>query len=154
MNRTILFALTLLLATPASAEPWSAQGQDYIPGNLDSAETQLGNLTGALIGEATLPYTVPQGKTLILKCWGIEMYGSASGNVVIFPYFGWGTTPEYRMDNGGLSVTATAGSGTNFKCGMNLHVRSGETVQFRLLRSGTAPNRVYGWAASGELVDE
>ena len=60
------------------SEPWIAYGQQRGPSNaaVDNPPTN----SNGVIGEVSLPYTVPVGKKLILTSWGIEAYESIAGS--------------------------------------------------------------------------
>src|SRR5262245_32181198 len=71
---TIAIALFLLPVAPGQARtPWVAYGQSEVIFNVP-LDNPAPNAAGA-IGEVTaFPYTVPAGKVLYLKGWGIEAY--------------------------------------------------------------------------------
>lgn len=124
--------------------PWVVYGQTAIPayGALDNPAP---NLNG-LLGEVTLPYTVPAGKILVLTGWGFEGLPTAFG--VCIPWIGSGPITNAKcLPSVGPALASYYITGTNFQ------VPAGKIVNVRLLNGTSGNNFVCAWMMQGYLMD-
>ena len=120
--------------------PWTAYGQTNVQQNT-SVNNPTANLAG-VAGEVSLPYTVPDGTTLILTSWGVE---GAFGLTAIFPWLG-----SAPATNGKALPTALANGWTNSVDGCWV-LSSGTIVNAYLTYLGTSTSAVQGWWLQGVL---
>jgi hypothetical protein len=147
MNKLLatLSALLLLIA-PSQVEAerieWIAYGQ-----TLAQAQTGIDNPPAhhnGIIGEADLPYVVPEGYELHLTAWGVEAYDS-SGTIVFAPWIG-----QTRAINKFLHSCA-ASTGSEECAGMLPILPAGTKLNGRLI-NGENITAVYSWYMRGYLV--
>lgn len=138
----VVALLIALLASPASAAQWVVYGQTSVT-NGASVSNPTPNTNG-LNGEvASLPYTVPGGKTLTVTVYGIESYNSA-GDCSIIPWIGGGA-----FANATALPPASATHGTRQTI-TRLVIPAGGVFNI-LLTNGESSTQVFGWFASGTL---
>lgn len=144
--------LLLLLSVPSIAsaqasEPWIAYAQTapVCQGGINNPVT---NLNG-LIGEVTLPYTVPDGKELVIEAYGLEAYGNVPGGLVLAPYIG--ATPP--TTNAVFLHSVFSDNATNEAIGVEFHLPAGKVFNVRLM-SNECPAQVVGWYVKGHLVSQ
>jgi len=151
MKKLILVLFFVLTPMVVHAEPWVVSGQTDMPapGGIDDP---LPANSGALGAVTQLPYTVPAGKVLCVKAYGVEGY-DAPGIMVIFLWTGapYEVSSQWRIEHGLPSVGASNGS--NEFVGLNFCFPAGTLIHVRLL-NGTQQIGVYGWYVTGELIDE
>lgn len=134
-------AATPTVENPMSAA-WTAYGQTVVPPGV-SLDNPTTNLAG-VIGEVTLPYTVPFGQILTLTNWGIE--GRRSDFAAIFPWVGATLT-----SNGQTLPTVTAFTATNQLLG-TWALPANTLVNVRLVAGNQmVPGTVLGWWVQGSL---
>ncbi|WNV09945.1 hypothetical protein [Tardiphaga sp. 709] len=142
------------------SDPWIAYGQTGIV----SGGVKLNpptNMSNGLLGEVSLPYTVPVGKVLVLKKIEFEpLWGMA-----LIPYFGDSTsttemTPPTLAGNtyssGSSPSTAPAANMRSASFDCEYHVPAGLKVNVRIAAGynpGPGEAWLYGWAMTGELRD-
>lgn len=125
--------------------PWICYGQQAGPSNsaIDNPTTN----SNGIIGEVSLPYTVPAGKKLIVTGWGIEAYESVAGSFVLVPWIGTGSPTNNMCLHSVLSSTQS-----NYSTGFEYHIPAGKVFNARIMCS-EANNPVAGWWISGRLED-
>lgn len=124
--------------------PWLVYGQTVLPAN--NTDNPTPNVNG-LIGEvASLPYTVPAGKVLVIERLTLESYQDTA-ILAMFLYFG-SVTP---VTNAMCSATLGANGGTS-QMTVGWHIPAGTVVNLRL--QNVQPNHLgwtYGWSIEGRL---
>ncbi len=127
-------------------QPWICYGQQSGPSNA-AIDNPSCNQNG-VIGEATLPYIVPDGKVLILSGWGIEAYESIAGSFVLVPWIGEGPPTNQKCLHSVL-----ASSQSNSSTGFEYHLPAGTRLNARIMCSESG-NPTAGWWMFGSLVDQ
>jgi hypothetical protein len=123
--------------------PWIVYGQQAGPSNA-SIDNPVCNQNG-IIGEATLPYTVPEGKRLVVTGWGIEAYGNIAGDFVLVPWIG-----EAPATNAKCLHSVLASNASNASTGFEYHIPAGKVFNVRIMCS-EANDPVAGWWVNGRL---
>ena len=123
--------------------PWICYGQRAGPSNA-AIDNPTANSNG-VIGEVTLPYTVPVGFVLVLKGWGIEAYESIAGSFVLVPWIG-----DAPATNAKCLHSVLASTQSNSASGFEYHIPAGTKLNARIMCS-EAGNPVAGWWMSGCL---
>lgn len=137
--------LTLLLVLQLSS-PWTVYGQT-MPICQGGIYNPAPNVNG-LIGEVTaLPYTVPEGKTLVVTGYGLEAYGNVSGGLVLVPFIG----PVPPSPNAFLH-SVFSDNASNETLGVEFHIPAGKVFNL-LLMSNECPAQLVGWYVKGRLID-
>ena len=142
-------AAAVLLAPAAVAAqdaPWIVYGQTapICQGGIANPKP---NVNG-LIGEVTaLPYTVPAGRTLVVRAYGLEAYGNVPGGLVLVPYLG--ATPP--SGNNAFLHSVFSDNASNETLGVEYHIPAGKIFNL-LLMSNECPAQVVGWYVTGRLV--
>ncbi|MGM4987430.1 hypothetical protein [Tardiphaga sp. 841_E9_N1_2] len=143
------------------SDPWIAYAQTKLAAN--SVKLNPDTHSTGLVGEVTLPYTVPAGKVLRLKRLGIEpLWGAA-----MIPYIGDSTSTTEAVptticlktySSGGTRSTTLSVENLlpsiNWDC--DYFIPAGKKLNLRLAAGanpGPGDAWIYGWAMSGELLD-
>lgn len=127
-----------------TTEPWICYGQQAGPSNA-AIDNPPANLNG-ILGEVTLPYTVPAGQTLVLNGWGIEAYETIAGSFVLVPWIG-----DLPATNAKCLHSVLASADSNSTTGFEYHIPAGKKLNARIMCS-EAGNPVAGWWMSGFLI--
>lgn len=159
MTIRLVFLLFLLMSATASAQtssPWILYGQTapICQGAINNPKPNVNGLIGEVV---SLPYTVPDGKTLIVEAYGLEAYGNVPGGLVLAPYLG--VTPP--TTNSVFLHSVFSDNDTNEAVGAEFHLPTGTVFNVRLMSnecwagqvSGT-PGNVVGWYVKGRLVPQ
>lgn len=148
--------LLLAFAGVAHAEPWIVHAQSTV--SLGSNTNPRPNSSG-LIGEVrSLPYRVPEGKTLHVTKIGLESFPMVSGPPPVFVLFPW-ITPDLRTRtapeiNNAALISCAASLQTN-SCAADHWIPSGMYLNVTLLLgTQNMAGGVWAWYVAGELVDE
>lgn len=135
------------VASAQTASPWIVYGQ--------TAPICQGGITNpvpssnGLIGEvAALPYTVPDGKVLVVEAYGLEAYGNVPGGLVLVPYIG-ATPPTLQQ----FLHSVFSDNASNETVGVEFRLPAGKVFNL-LLMSNECPAQVVGWYVKGKLVDQ
>lgn len=142
----LILALILLLSGLGAAradEPWIVYGQSTIPYN-GSVDNPAANAAG-VIGQASLPYTVPPGYFLTIEAWGVEAYATA-GLVGMFPWLG-----PPPATNAKALHTNMANTESHETLGARYRLPPGTIVNIRIMNTEN-PAQVVGWYISGTLT--
>lgn len=135
-------------------EPWVSYGQTIIPA-WGAVHNPSPNING-LIGEASLPYVVPEGKVLVIQMFQMEHLWDAA----MLPYIGETLTVASCLSTMcGDAAPSVGGTDAKFRQsmqakGFNYHIPAGKKLNVRL-NAGWNPggNWIYGWYVGGELRD-
>lgn len=148
-----ILTLLLSLASPVRAEPWIAHAQTTVASG--ATVYNPATFTGGLVGEHSLPYTVPYGKVLRVKRITVECLWSAA----IIPYMGDGTMDFFKsLDTfacGGMYMTPNANHLLpTMTWETDYAIPAGKQFNMRISTTWAPSNDwVYGWSISGELLD-
>jgi hypothetical protein len=138
-------------------QDWVVYGQTAMPAAPNGGVTNptpgtgLGqglNING-LVGEVTsLPYTVPEGKQLVLEGWGFEGLNQPFG--VCIPFIGDAPVTNAKC----LPSVGCGGSQASYYItGTRFTVPAGKKVGVFLLNGTTIHNVICAWFVQGHLED-
>jgi hypothetical protein len=147
--KSILAAILVFISANVAhgaCAPWTVYGQTS-PVYNGAVDNPPANVNG-LIGEASLPYTVPDGKVLVITAYGLEAYAQVANGLVLAPYLG-ATPPK---TNGVFLHSVYANDASNETVGVRFHIPAGKVLNVRLM-SNENPAQVVGWYIAGELCD-
>jgi hypothetical protein len=110
------------------------------------------NLNGTLGEVASLPYTVPAGKVLVVEAYGIEAYGKVAGGpdgggLVLVPWIG-----ELPATNAKCLMSCYSDNASNEVLGSRFVLPAGKKLHARVMCSEN-PASVCGWYIRGRLED-
>ena len=140
-------AIALLLSLQLSS-PWIVYGQTapICQGGVTNPKPNVNGLIGEV---ASLPYTVPVGKVLIVDAYGLEAYGNVPGGLVLVPYLG--VTPP--ASNNAFLHSVFSDNASNEALGIEFRLPAGKILNL-LLMSNECPAQIVGWYVTGRLVDQ
>lgn len=151
----ILLGLTGVIPAVAGCGPWIARNETLFVNNQYLTNPQTASV--GLLGEASLPYSVPTGKKLVIDHLAIEaIWGAAMWPWVGAGTFGVNTTSAQVLDTFTSRVPATATGESVGTYQWTPHYELPAGLIFNLtMRNFNAPSEgwVYGWEVSGELCD-
>ena len=140
--------MTALILALQLSTPWIVYGQTapICQGGINNPAPSVNGLIGEV---SALPYTVPEGKTLIVQAYGLEAYANVPAGLVLVPYIG--VTPPVL--NSQFLHSVYSDNDTNETVGVEFHIPAGKVFNLRLM-SSECPAQIVGWYVKGVLVDQ
>jgi hypothetical protein len=143
----VVYGQTQLPASGGCVNPMPGTGAPVL---INGEMRGKGLCVNGLVGEqASLPYTVPEGKQLVLEGWGFE--GLKDNFGVCIPIVG--DIINGAVQNNQCLPSVGCGGGSYYITGTRFVIPAGKKLGVLLLNGTTAAGVVCAWFMQGHLED-